>query len=83
MAAIVVRGGAVISKAANLHRMDCHAERRTLRPHVDYTGADLYVVRSNLGISKPCPECMKVIVESGVKNVFYFNKEKQIEKMRL
>lgn len=83
MAAVVVKGGSLVSAAANLHRWSRHAELRALRPHMDLHGATLYVVRSNGLASKPCAACMKAIQRSGISEVVYFDREGEVRKMKI
>lgn len=71
MGAVVVRGGAILSVEAN-HKGKC-AERRAIRPHVDYRGATVYVARINNLVSRPCPRCMVVLKKAGIKSVIYIN----------
>ena len=74
MAAIVVRGGCVVSRATNLVGT-CypgkHAEVRALRPNRCYDGAVLYVARRNGLSSRPCPLCWNASVEAGISRVVY------------
>lgn len=80
MAAVVVRGGAILSAAYNMCSSNqsnniqkghkC-CERRALRPHLDTRGATIIVVRQNGGMSKPCVLCQRVIQEAGIKKVVY------------
>lgn len=83
MAAVVARGGSILSVEPNLSRWDGHCERRALRPHQDMTGATIVVVRSNRGISKPCEECMAAIKAAGIKKVVYIDREGQVQMERL
>jgi deoxycytidylate deaminase len=84
LAAIVVRGGVPISygsnKKSNGHRgWSIHAEVNALkklkRQKRGAEGADLYVYRflanGDYGIAKPCESCMKEIINSGIRRVFY------------
>jgi tRNA(Arg) A34 adenosine deaminase TadA len=83
MAAIVVKGGSVLSKAYNLERWYRHAEVRALRPHLNLDGATIYIVRGNGGISKPCPMCMQAIKESGISQIVYYDRNKKIVSERV
>jgi len=78
MAAVVVKGGSIIS--AEVNRLQKHAERRALRPHADLEGASVYVARSNGLISRPCKECMDVIIASGISKIVYVNKDGNLVK---
>jgi pyrimidine deaminase RibD-like protein len=74
MAAVVVKGGAVMSQAANGASGRGHAEARALRPHRDYKGATIYIVRLNgRKISKPCPHCTQKIKEAGISEVVFID----------
>lgn len=84
--AIVVKGGKVLSKAANLSRPygvlngGFHAEERALREEIDYRGAVVIVVRVNkktkiVGMSRPCERCMRVIISKGIKKIIYMDSE--------
>lgn len=77
LGAVVVRGGHVLAKAANIARpLDSghrgHAEVRALQ-QTDATGATLYVVRSNGRMSRPCPACWQAIRAAGVRQVIYLD----------
>lgn len=69
MAAIVFRGGAILSVGVNLR--DHHAESRALKPHRDYSGARMVVARENGGISRPCTACMEKLRRAGIVAVTY------------
>lgn len=71
MAAVLIKGGAVVSVAVNLHRWGKHAEVRCLRPGV--TGDLLVVARKGGRCSKPCPSCEKAIRKAGVAKVVYID----------
>lgn len=83
MAAVVMRGGAILAVESNLGRRGGHCERRVLRPHQDLTGATIVVVRANRGVSKPCCSCMNAIAAAGIKKVVYvdFGGVVQIERI--
>ena len=60
----------------------CHAELSCLKPligrkDIDFKNVDLYIYRSykngELALSRPCPSCMKLITELGIKNIYYTN----------
>lgn len=80
--ALIVRGGAVLSRSPNKHRnppaidyrgSSVHAEVAALR-HTHAVGATLYVARlspSGLALSRPCAACWTAIERSGVKTVVY------------
>jgi deoxycytidylate deaminase len=56
-----------------------HSEVDALRPlinnNVDLSRASVYVYRQHkngtLGLAKPCPRCMKLIKQCGIKKVYY------------
>jgi len=52
-----------------------HAEIDSLRKAPRASGGTLYVARigrnGKIGLSRPCPECRKAILESGIKRVIY------------
>lgn len=76
-ASLVCRGGAIISSATNLAYRECgHAERRALRPKRDFSGASLYIVRQSGGLSKPCKACAEVIVNAGIKKVYFIDENR-------
>jgi len=77
MSAIVVKGGAVLSKACNLHHWTKHAESRALRPHLDLSGATVYIARGNRGCSRPCADCMLAIIDAGVKAIVFFDRNNE------
>ncbi len=69
MAAVVVRGGAIVSVGIN--RSGKCAEKRALRPHRDFEGADIYVARSNGRISRPCAKCQALLIKAGIRRAHY------------
>lgn len=78
MACVVVRGGAVVSSAANLRMWGKCCERRALRPNHDYRGATLIVVRDNGGCSRPCKRCQKLIKAAGISKVIFVDEHREI-----
>ena len=78
MTALVVKGGSVLSIAHNLDKRRGHCETRALRPHQDFKGATIIIVRSNGRISKPCPNCRAAIKRAGIKKVVYINEDCQV-----
>lgn len=84
MAAVVVRGGRVVSAAHNLGRAGAHCERRALRPHADVRGATLVVVRRRGAAgrtplcSRPCAACRDAILRAGIKKVVFFDERGRI-----
>lgn len=71
MAAVIVRGGQVLSAATNGARTGRHAELRAIARDKDYKGATIYVMRSNRRISKPCRTCFNLIKESGIAKMVF------------
>ena len=69
MAAVALKGGAVVNRATNGNKFGLHAEWRALRGKGD---ADTIVVaRHNGGMSRPCLECQEVLKERGVYRMVY------------
>lgn len=82
MAAIVVKGGAILSQAANWGYN--HAEARACKPHGPcLEGATIYVMRRNGRISKPCAACEAIIKAVGITSVVYVDKNDKIVKERV
>jgi len=73
LACVIIRGGSVLSMAANLNEWNKCSERRALKKHMDFNGASLIVVRSNKKMSKPCIKCQKAIKRAGIKKVIYID----------
>jgi deoxycytidylate deaminase len=81
MAAVLIRGGAVVSVAVNLHAWGRHAELRCLRGKAK--GDLLVVARSGGRCSKPCKTCEKAIRKAGVTKVVYTNWDGDLVEVRL
>lgn len=81
MSAVVVKGGRVLSKAAN--KGWNHAESRALLPHADFSGATIFVMRRNRKMSKPCSNCMEKIFKARIANIVYANRDGEIIKQRV
>ena len=93
IAAVIIRGGAVLSKATNTKgtsipseaytKMVCrgHAEARAISNR-DFKGATLIVARHNGGTSKPCPQCQKMIETAGITTVVYVDDKGIVIKTR-
>lgn len=79
---------APIQKKYNIYRFaedtpHClHAELSCLKPlidrdDIDFKNVELYVYRSikgnELALARPCPSCMKLITELGIRNIYYTN----------
>lgn len=59
-----------------------HAEIACLKPlvgrrDIDFRHVDLYVYREdkdgNPALSRPCPSCLQLITELGIRNIYYTN----------
>lgn len=77
---IIVKGGSVIARAANLGRQGRCAERRALRPHQDLKDAVAYVVRTNGGTSRPCCFCRAALQTAGISHVVFIDEHRRIVK---
>jgi deoxycytidylate deaminase len=60
----------------------CHAEISCLKPligrkDIDFKNIELYIYREykngQPGIARPCPSCMRLISELGIKHIYYTN----------
>lgn len=72
MAAVVTRGGAVISVGVNGPPGRGHAEARALRLKRDYQGCDMAIVRlRGRKISRPCLKCAWRIQFAGIRRVTF------------
>jgi deoxycytidylate deaminase len=71
MASVIVKGGCILSVAVNLNWKHCEA--RAIKPHRDYRGATIYVMRSNGRCSRPCDACQKLIIKAGIKRAIYIS----------
>ena len=86
-AAIVMRGGAIISIGVN--HDEIHAEVQALKALWPSERKDtrVFVVRltrgGRLGLSKPCPACQAYMRAAGVKSVDYSTNVGTIERMKL
>lgn len=83
--AVIAKGGCVITKGYNKkkehprwgggHWNGVHAEadaiRKALSLGVDLSKCVLYIARHNKGISKPCPDCAKLIKKYNIKKVVF------------
>jgi pyrimidine deaminase RibD-like protein len=76
--AVVVKGGRILGKGANCYVRGMHAEECALGEGTwinQLKGATLYVVRlrkqQKYGLSRPCPECMKLIRQYGIRQIIY------------
>ena len=77
---------APIQKKYNIYRFteetthSLHAELKCLKPligrrDIDFKHVDLYVYRIGKNdtelLARPCPSCMKLITELGIRNIYY------------
>ena len=60
----------------------CHSEIMCLKPligrkDINFKNVNLYIYREysngNLALSRPCPSCMKLISDLGIRNIYYTN----------
>lgn len=85
-AAIVVKGGAVVSTAYNYN--ENHAEMNALKKlwPDKRRGVVVYSMRftkgGKWGIAKPCKRCEKFMKECGVKKVFYTDVNGELTSIR-
>jgi deoxycytidylate deaminase len=94
MSAVIVKGGRVLIKRANLSRggrhlynRGHHAEARAINRKIDCSGATIYIARLNIKdhpatMSRPCPECMEAILKSGIKKIVYINWDGEVVEER-
>ena len=85
--AVLTRGGSVISIGIN--HGHGHAEAQALNriwPN-QRPGLTLWSYRltrsGKLAMARPCPDCQKLLLESGVTKICYSDGQGQIQKMRL
>ena len=76
MAAVLVKGGAILAKATNKNLWGAHAEKRALHKAkfclgTEFEGAALYIARESGRISKPCVCCLALIKQLGIKKIIY------------
>lgn len=98
---IVNKAGDIISEGYNhmyvhmYHKFSIHAEvscLSKLKRNRDLSDCSMYVVRigtdnmqNPLKYSRPCPDCTKAIIKSGIKKVYYSTSDEfycKIENMR-
>lgn len=75
------------------HRMNIHAEVDAIcslsrEQKAKLNRCTIYVTRrrvqgNGMGMSKPCPNCMKYLMQHGVKDVWYTNREGEPRYIRL
>ena len=94
-AGVNVKKSHPLQKKYNHLRFECqpeyhhylHAEIRAIlnADREDLSGASLYVFREdrkgNLALSRPCPACMEVIKNHGIKKIFYTTKDGYCEEI--
>lgn len=80
MAAVIVRGGAILSWATNKSSRGDHAEKRAIHRTKDLKGSTIYIARRTGRTSKPCSSCFELIKNSGIKEVVFINEENEIVK---
>lgn len=79
MAAVAVSAGRLLSGAFNTGSWGAHAEVRCLAGRKRFKGSTtLYVARSNDRVSRPCPVCWNLAVESGINFVIFRNREGEL-----
>jgi deoxycytidylate deaminase len=67
--------------AVDEHNVSFHAEaaviRELLKTYPDLKGTTIYIARinkaGNTAMSRPCINCMKLIVDAGIKEIVYTN----------
>ena len=95
-AVLVNRSGQVISHGYNSHKTHPQMGFKTLHAEIsaligcrykDIQHSSMYVIRLNAkdepAMSKPCPTCRAILREYGVREVYYTNREGQLEKIKL
>lgn len=87
-AAIVFKGGVIVAEAHNTQQM--HAEVAALKHARIWTKAKRLTLLSvritasgMLRCAKPCPACMKYMLDNGVSTVLYSTNDGRIERLRL
>lgn len=85
--AVVVKGGAI--KAVGYNHDFVHAEDMALSKMwpSERAGCKLYSFRvrkdGSFAMAKPCENCMKMIVDSGIKTIYYSNSNGKMEKIKV
>lgn len=81
--AVIVKGGAIIACAHNIHIWRRHAEIRALK-RLDVRGATIYISRNGGNLmSKPCDMCREALIKAGIARIVYFDWSGKITKERL
>lgn len=86
-AVIVTRGGAIIASGWNYNWR--HAENNALSKlwPSERVGTVVWSIRvskgGKLSMAKPCPNCMKLLVEAKVKRVIYSTDQGTLETMKI
>jgi deoxycytidylate deaminase len=85
-----------LQKKYNIHRFSVdsghtlHAETQCLLPlisrkDIDFSRVSLYIYREHkdgtLALSKPCPSCMALIKELGIKKVYYTGNDSYVSEI--
>jgi len=85
LGAVIVKNGKILSSAPNEKKTHpkwgsgdyktLHAEGnaiyRAMRQGINVKGADMYIYREGNKVSKPCPCCSALMLEVGIKNIYY------------
>jgi deoxycytidylate deaminase len=83
--AAIAKGNKVLIAAHNLNKThpkfgsgafsmlhaESHAIYKAQRQGINIEGATIYVYRENANLAKPCPCCMGLIHEYGIKDIVY------------
>ena len=88
MGAAIFRHGKLISIGCNIQKThpqftnlySIHAEiKAIISAQTNLDGCDIYVYRQNknghLAMAKPCTTCQQMIIEAGIRRVFYTDNE--------
>ncbi len=85
--AILFQGGEIVSIGYN--KGECHAEEMAIRK-LQMARGKAQTLRSvrirrdgRLGASEPCPGCLKLILEAGIRRVYYSDYEGREQQLRL
>jgi pyrimidine deaminase RibD-like protein len=79
MAAVLVKGGRVLSHATNGRSWGAHAELRALKKCANAEGAIAIVIRDGGGCSEPCDMCWLALREAGVRKVFCVDQNLKVQ----
>lgn len=78
MAAVVVRGGNVLSCGVNRKERYQHAEIRALRKKGDFAGATIFIARDGNRMSRPCDMCLDIIRKAKIRQIVYANWDREV-----